>query len=96
MLSVPLPSFFEGKIVVDRGHIAEEVKAAVAEGTTAGLEMLGDQDAIHLLDRIGSFSADKRIVGTTGYVMGLWRPHWTTGPPTATRADENRAKSAPR
>jgi len=64
-------SFFEGKVVMDRDQVAEEVKAAVSAGTQATLAMFGDQDAVHLLDRIRSFPENNRIVGTTGYVMGL-------------------------
>jgi hypothetical protein len=64
-------SFFESRIVMDRADVLSAIQQAVAASTTAAFEKISDRDSAHLLDRIASFPAEKRLVGTTGYVMGL-------------------------
>lgn len=64
-------SFFDGRVVMDRAHVVDTLQELVTAGTAAGLERFADKDGIHILDRIASFPADKRIVGPSCYVLGL-------------------------
>jgi hypothetical protein len=58
-----------GKVVMGREDVIDAFRKVVAE--TSGFAHLTDKDAKHVVSRISAFDPDRRLVHTSGYVMGL-------------------------
>lgn len=62
-------AFFGGSVVMDSHDVEETLKRVLSEH--GGYRELSDNDAKHILDRVYSFPSDKRMVFTSGYVLGV-------------------------
>ena len=60
-------AFFEGKVVMGSADVEDSLRRIMAEQA----RYLNDTDARHVLDRIGSFAANERLVFMSTLVMGV-------------------------
>lgn len=62
-------AFFQGNVVMHRADVLDAFRQIASEMTE--FAPLSDKDMKHVLDRIASFTPERRFVHTSGYVMGL-------------------------